>query len=143
MTRKELPMSRSSDNLEPVMKRMGTPSFLILAVLEPNVGLAGTQIIDRAECLLAASGYPTRTLDPATLHYALKRMEDDGLVACQGKQEVDVPGPHGTKRRELRSVYVITGLGSRVLQHKCRLDAAMAERAFAHLKPLLGWEGAF
>ena len=116
-------MNRQQESLEPIVRRMGQPSWLILAVLDPAKPLPGTEIIDRVEDLLARADYPLQTLDPSTLHYALKRMMEDGLVAHQGRREVDVPGPHGSKRRAHRDVYVITGLGEQVLEHKRRLDS--------------------
>src|SRR5215212_8406979 len=115
--RREVCMKRE-EPLESIVRRMGQPSWLILAVLDPVRPLPGTEIIDRVEDLLARADYPMKTLDPSTLHYGLKRMIDDGLVAHQGRREVDVPGPHGTKRRALRDVYVITGTGHEVLDRK-------------------------
>ena len=87
-------------------------------MLDPARPVPGTEIIDRVEEMLARANYPMKTLDPSTLHYALERMSKDGLVAHRGRREVDVPGPLGTKRRAPRDVYVITGLGQQVLEHK-------------------------
>ena len=119
-----------SDPLEPVFRRMGEPSWLILSVLEPVNAIPGIEIIRRVEDLYKASDYPTKRLDPSTLHYALKRMEEDGLVEQVGQREVDVPGPRGTSRRDVRTVYVMTGLGAQVLDRHRRLEAAAARVLF-------------
>ena len=129
-------MKQGRDPLEPIVRRMGEQSWLILSVLEPVNPLPGIEILRRVERLLEVADYPTKTLDPSTLHYALKRMEDDGLVRNEGQREVEVPGPRGTKRREPRAVYTMTGLGAQVLERKRRLDAALAAGG---LKPV--WEG--
>jgi hypothetical protein len=56
-------------------------------------------------------------------------MEEDGLVRCEGRQEIEVPGPWGSKRREPRAVYVITGLGSHALSRRAQLQkAALGDR---------------
>ncbi len=115
--------------LEPILRRMQQPSWLILSVLDPTIPLPGTQIIDRVEALYAKAGYPTRTLDPSTAHYAIRRLIEDGLVRSAGKREVDVPGPRGTTRRAEREVYLITGLGRQVLTYKQQLDEAAARLA--------------
>jgi len=112
-----------------IVRRMGEPSWLILRALDPSQGIAGIQIIQRVEDVLQRANYPYQHLDPATLHYALKRMQDDGLVRCEGEQETDVPGPHGTHRRARRPVYVITGLGSSILQRRVALDAVLSHQA--------------
>lgn len=115
----------ADDNrLEAAFKRMGEPSWLILYALEAEHAIPGIEIIRRVERLLDDAGYPTRKLDPSTLHYALKRMEEDGLVARRGKQEVEVPGPRGTTRHEMREVYVVSALGEQALKRRERLDAA-------------------
>jgi len=115
-------MVRGRDPLEGIVRKLGQPSWLILAALDPAHPLAGTQIIDRVETLLTRAEFPQRTLDPSTLHYALKRLGDDGLVKALGKREVDVPGPHGTTHRALRDVYVLSGEGLRARAAKARLD---------------------
>jgi len=108
---------------------MGEPSWLILAALGPAQPLPGVEILRRVEALLAEAAYPTTHLDPSTLHYALKRMEEDGLVHCPGTRDVTVPGPRGTTRREHRAVYVITGRGAQALEHHRRLSAAVERYA--------------
>ena len=125
-------MGRATDKdpLEQTVRRMGDASWLILRVLHPHQGRHGIEIIRQAESLLEAADYPYKHFDPSTLHYALKRMQDDGLVACTGEQMVEVPGPHGTTRQDLRPVYVITGLGLRAIQHRQRLDAAVQRAAW-------------
>jgi DNA-binding PadR family transcriptional regulator len=125
----------TSDPFEPIFRRMGEQSWWILAALEPVNAQPGIEIIRRVECWLAAADYPTKTLDPSTLHYALKRMEEDGLVENRGRRVVDVPGPRGTTRQEPRSVYVITGLGERALARRRKLDAQVARSG------RVAWEG--
>lgn len=80
--------------------------------------LPATQLMDRMEQRLAQAGLPDEPIDPSTVHYALKRMIDDGLVLHRGKHEVDVPGPYGTTHRALRDVYLITGTGQAALRRK-------------------------
>ncbi len=115
-------------------RRMGDQSWLILnALSSSHEPLPGIAIIRRVEAYLsAASGLP-ETLDPSTLHYSLERMEDDGLVRCEGEREVQVPGPRGTTRRAMRAVYKITGLGSLALaQHDALHEAARRGRVVTH-----------
>jgi len=99
-----MPRRREDDPLEQILRRMGEPSWLILAALSPAQPLPGIEILRRVEALLAEAEYPTKHLDPSTLHYALKRMEDDRLLCCQGTRDVPIPGPRGTIRREPRAV---------------------------------------
>ena len=120
---------QDQDPMEAVFRRMGEPSWHILRVLNPVDPMPGIEIIRRVETLLTAADYPYKRLDPSTLHYALKRMAEDGLVRCEGQQEVDVPGPRGTSRRELRPVYVITGLGAEVLNRRRLLEAIVPRAA--------------
>lgn len=115
------------DPLEAVFRRMGEPSWFILRALHPTEGRPGIDVIRRVERTLEAADYPYKTLDPSTLHYALKRMIEDGLVRMLGKEIVDVPGPRGSTRREERPVYVITGLGSAVLNRRRAYDALVAQ----------------
>ena len=123
-----MPDRKDQDPLEAIFRRMGEPSWLILRVLSPVDAIPGIEIIRRVERLLEAADYPFKRLDPSTLHYALKRMEDDGLVRCQGQEEVDVPGPRGTTRRDARSVYLTTALGADAIDRKQILEA-LAQRA--------------
>lgn len=115
------PTEIEQNPLRAVFRRMGDPSWLILSRLHSTEPIPGIEIIRRVEALLKESDYPVKRLDPSTLHYALKRMEDDNLVGCEGDREVDVPGPHGITRREQRPVYVITDLGLQALEYKKRL----------------------
>jgi DNA-binding PadR family transcriptional regulator len=121
---KQLLEKRQEDSLETIFRRMGEPSWLILQALDSSRALPGIEIIRRVERLLHDVDYPFTRLDPSTLHYALKRMEEDGLVKCEGRREVDVPGPRGTTRRETRSVYKIMGLGTQALSRRARLVEA-------------------
>lgn len=122
----------TADNaaLERIVPRMQDPSWLILRALHPTQARAGIEIIRRVEDFYRASGYPQRTLDPSTFHHGMKRMGDDGLVECVGKQEVDVPGPWKTTQRQMRSVFVITGLGMRALQLRARLEAVASASSY-------------
>lgn len=95
---------------------MGAPSWLILYVLRKDEAIPGIEIIRRVEVLLHRVDSPHKRLDPSTLHYALRRMEDDGLVRLEGEREVEVPGPRGTTQRQPRSVYIITDLGQQILE---------------------------
>jgi DNA-binding PadR family transcriptional regulator len=133
-------VKRTGEELEPILRRMGDPSWLILAVLDPVEGIPGVEIIGRVEKVLQQADYPTRRLDPSTLHYGLKRMEEDGLICCTGRREVDVPGPRGTTRREQRSVYVVTALGERALERRRALDrvAYRQTATYGRLKPAVG-----
>jgi DNA-binding PadR family transcriptional regulator len=107
---------------------MQEPSWLILSALDPIHALAGIEIIRKVEGFYQNAGYPHRHLDPSTLHYALRRMEEDGLVRCEGQQETEVPGPWGTTRLAPRAVYVITGLGSEALSRRAQLQKAALGR---------------
>ena len=91
--------------------------------------LPDSEIIRRVEEGLRRADYPTKKVDPSTVHYALKRMVDDGLVEQKREQEVDVPGPRGTVRREARTVYVITGLGATALRRRLALNFAAAHQS--------------
>lgn len=112
------------DPLERVIGRMQDASWLILSALDPVRPLPGIEIIRRVEAIYTEAGYPQRHLDPSTLHYGFKRMADDGLVRRVGEREVDVPGPHGSTRREPRAVFVITGEGQRALVLRDQLETA-------------------
>ena len=116
-------MDESDDALARTLKRMGEPSWLLLRVLDPSQPIPAIEMIRRVQVILTTADYPQKRLDPSTVHYALKRMEAAGLIQARGRQEVDVPGPRGGVRREERSVYVISGLGSRVLRSRDRLEA--------------------
>jgi len=109
---------------------MQDASWLILSALDPVHPLPGIDIIRRVEAIYADAGYPQRHLDASTLHYAFKRMADDGLVRREGEREVDVPGPRATTRREPRAVFVITGEGQRALALRDQLEAARRRAAF-------------
>lgn len=75
--------------------------LLLPQVLEPGEALPGYQIIQRIE---RREG---KSVDPSTLHYAMARLEERGLMAWV-KREVDVPGPLGTIRRETRYLHYVT-----------------------------------
>lgn len=131
---------QDQDPMEAVFRRMGEPSWLILRVLNPADAIPGIKIIRRVEDLLEAAVYPYKRLDPSTLHYALKRMAEDGLVHCEGHRDVEVPGPRGTVRRESRPVYVITGLGAEALDRRRLLEAIVPRSALAAAVPVLALE---
>ena len=84
-------MSRRGDDdpLTRIFRRMGEQSWWILRVLSPTEAIPGIEIIGRVQRLLTAADYPTKRLDPATLHYALKRMQDDGLIRYESEREVE------------------------------------------------------
>jgi DNA-binding PadR family transcriptional regulator len=125
-------MSEEEDEkrLQAGTRRMGEPSWLVLRVLDPHRGIPGIEILRRVDDVLEAAGYPMRRLEPSTLHYALKRMEEDGFVRATGPVEVDVPGPRGSSRRAPRLVYQLTGLGAMALERRRTVDA-LADRAGA------------
>lgn len=123
-----MPKHKDEDLLQQKVRRMGEPSWLILHALIGSEPIPGIEIINRVEDILTEAGYPARRLDPSTLHYALKRMEDDGFVYCGTEREVDVPSAHGGTRRELRPVFSLTGLGARAIDHRRMLDLVMAQR---------------
>lgn len=133
-------MNGARDPLEAILRRMGEPSWLILRALDPSEPMPGIEIIRQVEEWLHQANYAYKRLDPSTLHYALKRMEEDGLVECAGWREVDVPGPRGATRRERRPVYVITGAGLRALSGKDLLDQVARSRASAK-RQTPAWEG--
>ncbi len=114
-------------------RRMSEQSWLILNALSSSLEpLPGIDIIRRVESYMTGASGVSETLDPSTLHYSLERMEDDGLVRCDGEREVSVPGPRGTMRHAMRAVYVITGLGSMALaQHDALYEAARRSRVVA------------
>jgi len=95
-------------------KRIKTDT-LILRSLDPTQPLPGIDIIQRAEAYLGTIQARYRHLDAATLHYALQRMEDRGLVRCVGDAVVTVPGPWGTTQRAERPVYALTEDGKRLV----------------------------
>ena len=116
-------MVRDENPSKVTFRSMGEPSWLVLQVLEPDDAIPAVEIIRRVERLLTAADYPRKHLDPSTLHYALRRMEDDGMINCEGRREVDVPSPRGGTRREIRPVYSITEVGVEMLRYKRKLDA--------------------
>ena len=130
-----MPQRDDEDTLTRVFRRMGEPSWWILRVLSATEPIPGIEIIQRVHRLLATADYPMKRLDPATLHYALKRMDDDGLIRGEGDREVEVPGPRRTIRLAMRPVYVITGLGEVALARRRRLETLPTSAA---LGP--GWE---
>lgn len=134
-------MAHHDDPNRSIMRRMNTPSWLLLASLDPQTPLPATQLMDRMEQRLAQAGLPDEPIDPSTVHYALKRMIDDGLVLHRGKHEVDVPGPYGTTHRALRDVYLITGTGQAALRRKRQLDLAVHSPAPAPNGMRLAIEG--
>jgi hypothetical protein len=123
------------ERMEHVFRRMGEPSWHILRVLSLSEALPGFEIINRVESLLRSVNFPYHRLDPSTLHHALKRMMDDGLVRCPGDREVEVPGPRGTTRRASRAVYLLTGFGAAVRARKAELDTELADRVLAPPAP--------
>lgn len=121
-------MPREKDPMLDIFRRMGEPSWMILRVLEPVEGIPGVEIIKRVEDWLIEADQPEKSLDPSTLHRALRRMEADGLVECKGQKEVDLPGPKGSTYRGVRPVYVITAAGVAVLHRRQQLELAAQRR---------------
>jgi hypothetical protein len=109
--------------------RIHDPSWRILQVLSPVDPIPGVEITGRVGSALAVAGYPAERLDPTTLHHALARLSRDGLIAPVGRRVVEVPGPRGSTRAQLREVYVITADGQRALRLRARLAAALARQA--------------
>jgi DNA-binding PadR family transcriptional regulator len=126
---KEMAMAKSQqdDALDTVIGRMGEISWLFLYVLHPTEGKPAIRILLDAEDLLKEA-HREREIDPSTLHYALKRMEQDGLVQQAGQEQVTVPGGRGGSRREMRTVYVITQLGQEALRRHALLNRAALSR---------------
>jgi DNA-binding PadR family transcriptional regulator len=119
-----MPRAPDRDPLTQAIRRMGEPSWLVLEVLTAGQAIPGIEILRRANELLQTSNYPATRLDPSTLHYALQRMQEDGLVQQRGEREVQVPGPRGSTRAELRPVYAIAALGEQALSRRHALQAA-------------------
>jgi len=129
-------VKKTSDPLERAIERMGEPSWFILGVLGHQADpIPGLRIIQQVNTLLQEADYPHKDLGPNTLHYALRRMEEDGLVRCAGRANVDVPGSWGSTRTEPRPIYVITGQGRAALERRRALDHALERRRLA---PALG-----
>lgn len=129
------------DPVARAIERMGEPSWLILNVLGHQTDLIpGLRIIQEVNALLQEADYPHKDLGANTLHYALRRMEEDGLVRCAGQANVEVPGSWGSTRTELRPVYAITGQGRATLEHRRALDRTMERRRHAPAfgQPALG-----
>ena len=122
----------TDEQLEKIASRMGTPSEVILRVLVAAGGeaLPGFEITRRVTALLDATGLPRRSLDASTLHYALLRMMQDGLVVSLGEREVEVPAPHGKTYRQNREVYAVGGLRAGALVRYLDFRANRLARAF-------------
>lgn len=119
-------MSKSDDDqMAAIFKRMGEPSWWILSALDPTTPLPGIEIIRQVEDLLRRADYPHTRLDPSTLHYALQRMIDDGLVRHEGKRIVEIARASGTPAKRSRDVYTITGLGMRALARRQSLSQVL------------------
>jgi len=102
---------------------MGDPSWWVLAALSHHPdGLAPFQIIHSVQTWLKESDYPVKRLDPGTLHYAIPRMEELGVVEFAGQREVDVPVGHGATKREKRPVWKIAALGEVALARRARFE---------------------
>ena len=128
-------MDPNRRTLYEAMRRMGEPSWLILHVLDPSDAIPAIEIVRRVEGVLERAEYPHRHLDPSTTHYALRRMQSDGLIVCEGERLVEVPGPRGSSRLEMRPLYVISPLGTEALAARDRLDALTVSRRRRLLSP--------
>jgi DNA-binding PadR family transcriptional regulator len=134
-------VKRHLDPLARAIERMGEPSWFILNVLSHQAEpIPGLRIIQHVNTLLQEADYPHKDLGANTLHYALRRMEEDGIVSCTGHANVEVPGPWGTTRTESRPVYAITAAGRAVLARRYALDQAVARRRLSPTfeQPALG-----
>jgi DNA-binding PadR family transcriptional regulator len=114
-------------------RRMGEQAWQILYALHAvflrlGAAVPGFLILEEVEQGYAESDYPVRRLDPSTLHYALERMEEDGLIKTEAEQAVDVPGPHGSTVRRLRPVYSLTGLGAEALSRRAAYERLRARQ---------------
>lgn len=104
--------------LEHATRRLADPSWLMLGVLMDGQAVPGFTIIHRVEQLYIESNYPIKTIDPSTVHYAIKRMMEIGVISSPGIEIVNVRGPHGSTRQEPRSLYQITDLGREAMMRR-------------------------
>jgi len=120
-------MTQADSQLERVFKSMGEPSWWVLSALAANPeGLAPFQIVRHVQQVLRTADYPIKRLDPGTLHYALSRLEELGVIESAGERDLNVPIGHGAMRTEKRPVWAITALGGLALARRARMQRALA-----------------
>jgi len=117
------------DRLQRVFRSMGEPSWWLLTALSNHPeGLAPFQMIHQVQDWLKQSNYPVQRLDPGTVHYAIPRMEELGVIEFAGEQEVDVPVGRGATKPDKRPVWKLSALGEVALAHRARFEQVAQPR---------------
>src|SRR5947209_7297603 len=81
--------NKDDRRLERVFRSMGEPSWWVLSALAANPeGLAPFQIVRHVQHVLRTADHPIKRLDPGTLHYALPRLEELGVIEAAGEREM-------------------------------------------------------
>jgi hypothetical protein len=135
-------MAETSHQSEQLHSRMGEPSWLVLRALQLLGGGTRVEVTRQVAALQLALGAGERELDPSTLHYALKRMLAEGLIAegrrltegeLSGRVVAEPAAVYRTGRT--RPTYVLTALGIQLLQSRQRriavevlMDTAIVKR---------------
>jgi len=83
----------NGETTERFYRKMGEPSWLILRAIQQLGRASRSAITKQVRASLAVAGAQTSNLDPSTLHYALQRMEADGIIATLGEESA--PLVHG------------------------------------------------
>lgn len=116
----------NENQLQRAFRSMGEPSWWVLMTLATNSeGLAPFQIIRHVQQALGQTRSPITRLDPGTLHYALRRMEELGVIEAAGERVVEVPVGHGATKLEARPVWAITALGELALKRREQMQRAL------------------
>jgi DNA-binding PadR family transcriptional regulator len=118
---------RTPLSMEEATRRMGEPSWLMLGVIcqKPGEAIPSIEVIRRVEKVYQISDYPVKKIDPSTVHYAMKRMLNDGVLNSEQVDKIEIPGPHGSKHWENRPLYAVTPLGSEMWQRRTALITAL------------------
>ncbi|GEM_PF-5757990 len=127
-------MSRAEEQPNPIesaTRRMADPSWFMLTALIDGSILPSIGIASKVEDMYARADYPIREILPATVHYALERLQKMDLIETRGNETVDVPGPHGSILRQPRDLYQITDLGRQVMVHRVRLFNVISQMVAA------------
>jgi hypothetical protein len=92
------------------------------------------EVATKVQSLLDDVHHPYWSLNRATLHSALRRMEACGLIARKGSKVGSVPGPYGSSRTEIRPAFVRTEFDDMVLAryHELMSRSSVA----AHIRSL-------